>query len=125
MPRLSLFITLLATLTSQVGRAQDGRIPPGLDRPIDYAKDVAPIFEPHCSDCHGSDVQESNLRVDLKAWLLRGGDLGEPALIKEKGAESFLIQVDGRRFMISSSKAAPICIRAQSNYKICLCHLAR
>ena len=93
MPRLSLFITLLATLTSQVGRAQDGRIPPGLDRTIDYAKDVAPIFEKHCIDCHGSDVQESNLRVDLKASLLRGGDLGEPALIKEKGAESFLIQV--------------------------------
>ena len=40
-------------------------------------------------DCHGVDVQESNLRVDVKASLLRGGDLGEPAILKGKGADKF------------------------------------
>ena len=33
------------------------------------------------------------MRVDLKSSLLRGGDLGEPAIIKGKGADSFLVQI--------------------------------
>ena len=84
---------LLLGVTLQDLVAQQAGILPVLDRKIDYASDVAPIFEKHCVDCHGVDVQESNLRVDVKASLLRGGDLGEPAILKGKGADSFLIQV--------------------------------
>lgn len=73
--------------------AQEKQIPAALDRKIDFVKEVQPIFERHCIECHGEDTQESGLRVDLKASLLRGGDLGEPAIQKGKGADSFLIQI--------------------------------
>ena len=73
--------------------AQEKQIPAALDRTIDFLKEVQPIFERHCIECHGEDTQESGLRVDLKASLLRGGDLGEPAIQKGKGADSFLIQI--------------------------------
>lgn len=42
---------------------------------IDFTRDVLPIFETHCIDCHGEDTQESGYRVDLKRIALRGGDL--------------------------------------------------
>ncbi len=90
---LPIFSILFLGVTLQDLVAQPVGIPPVVDRKIDYARDVAPIFEKHCVDCHGVDVQESNLRVDIKASLLRGGDLGEPAILKGKGADSFLIQV--------------------------------
>ena len=90
---LPILSILLLGVTLQDLVAQQAGILPVLDRKIDYASDVAPIFEKHCVDCHGVDVQESNLRVDVKASLLRGGDLGDPAILKGKGADSFLIQV--------------------------------
>jgi len=61
--------------------------------PIDYTKQVHPIFVQHCLKCHGPDEQESGLRVDRRASLLRGGELGEPALLPGKGADSFLVHV--------------------------------
>ena len=73
--------------------AQEQQVPAALDRTIDYVKEDQPIFERHCTECHGEDTQESGLRVDRKASLLRGGDLGEPAIQKGKGADSFLIQI--------------------------------
>ena len=69
---LPILSILLLGVTLQDLVAQQAGIPPVLDRKIDYASDVAPIFEKHCVDCHGVDVQESNLRVDVKASLLRG-----------------------------------------------------
>lgn len=88
----SLLVTFFLGLCT-LACAQEKQIPPAIERKIDFAKDVAPIFQRHCADCHGADTQESNLRVDSKASLLRGGDLGEPAIIPGKGADSFLIQV--------------------------------
>ena len=79
--------------TSLVLQAQEKKIPDGLERRIEFAQDVFPIFERHCIECHGEETQESGLRVDQKASLLRGGDLGEPAIIKGKGADSFLVQI--------------------------------
>ncbi len=60
---------------------------------VDYVKDVAPIFKQHCLECHGPDEQESSLRVDRRAALLRGGDYGEPSIVPGKAAESYLFQV--------------------------------
>ncbi|MCA9041033.1 MAG: PSD1 domain-containing protein, partial [Planctomycetaceae bacterium] len=60
---------------------------------VDYERDIAPIFAEHCLDCHGPDLQESEFRVDRRAWLLRGGNSGEPALIPGKPEESHLLQL--------------------------------
>ena len=54
-------------------------------------QEVAPIFERYCSDCHGPETQESGIRLDRRAQLLRGGDSGEPAIIPGKAKSSHLI----------------------------------
>ncbi|MEK6238593.1 MAG: DUF1549 domain-containing protein, partial [Planctomycetales bacterium] len=61
--------------------------------PVDYQKDVEPIFQKHCVKCHGPDEQESDLRLDRRSSLLRGGESGEPSILPGKGSESFLIRV--------------------------------
>ncbi len=60
---------------------------------VDFTRDVQPIFRKHCIKCHGPEEQESNLRLDRRASLLRGGNLGEPSILPGKGNESFLVKV--------------------------------
>lgn len=37
-----------------------------------FERDIAPILEEHCWHCHGEDEQESGLRLDRRAGMLRG-----------------------------------------------------
>ncbi|MDA0586531.1 MAG: PSD1 and planctomycete cytochrome C domain-containing protein [Planctomycetota bacterium] len=60
---------------------------------IDFEKHVQPILSRHCLKCHGPKEQQSGLRLDRRSSLLRGGDIGEPAIVPGKSAESFLIKV--------------------------------
>jgi hypothetical protein len=58
---------------------------------IDFMRDVAPILEGRCWHCHGEDEQESGLRLDLRAKMLRGGDSGLSAVVPGKPEKSYLI----------------------------------
>jgi cytochrome c553 len=44
-----------------------------------------------CAECHGVDAQESNLRLDSRAAVLKGGDFG-PAAVAGKADKSELIR---------------------------------
>jgi hypothetical protein len=59
---------------------------------IDFPKEVLPVLEKRCFDCHGSKTQESGLRLDSRAALLKGGDFGA-AVIPGDPAGSHLIEV--------------------------------
>ena len=59
--------------------------------PVDFRRDVEPIFVKRCSECHGPDMQKGKLRLDHKSDALRGGKSGKPLLIPGKSAESELI----------------------------------
>jgi len=60
---------------------------------IDYERDIRPIFEEHCFQCHGPEKQKNNFRLDVRAVVLRGGDSGEPAILPGKADTSHLIQL--------------------------------
>lgn len=62
-------------------------------RGIDFSKDIAPILQAHCIDCHGPDEQESQFRLDRLANLLSGGNSGEPAVVPGKPEQSFLLKL--------------------------------
>jgi hypothetical protein len=59
--------------------------------PIDFVRDVRPIFEAHCYDCHSGDTRKSGLRLDVKAAAMKGGDHHGPDIVPGKPAESPLI----------------------------------
>lgn len=51
---------------------------------------IRPLLADHCYDCHGSDAQESDLRVDTLQGMLQGG-LAGPSLIAGKPDGSLLL----------------------------------
>ena len=60
---------------------------------VKFESDIAPILEERCWYCHGEDEQESGLRLDLRANMLRGGDSGLAAVVPGKPEKSYLIEV--------------------------------
>ncbi|MCA9247652.1 MAG: DUF1553 domain-containing protein [Planctomycetales bacterium] len=47
-----------------------------VDRPIDFVKDVQPIFRSHCFECHAHGNEESGLNLALKDRAMEGGTHG-------------------------------------------------
>jgi mono/diheme cytochrome c family protein len=59
--------------------------------PVDYLREIKPVFAEHCYRCHGVSQQKAGLRMDTAAFALKGGDNG-PAYTAGKSTESLLIQ---------------------------------
>ncbi|HTI39259.1 MAG TPA: ankyrin repeat domain-containing protein [Vicinamibacterales bacterium] len=48
---------------------------PANDSRVDFARDVRPIFQQHCIECHGDDKQMNSFRLDRRSAALRGGTM--------------------------------------------------
>lgn len=66
-------------------------LPPAANLKVDFVKDIQPIFQNACYECHGPRKQEAEFRLDHKPTVLKGGELG-PAIVPGKGVESLLVQ---------------------------------
>ena len=65
-------------------------LPPVAEREVEFFRDVQPIFQKHCLSCHGSEKQESGLRLDRSDFAMLGGDSGK-AIAAGNSAQSRLI----------------------------------
>jgi hypothetical protein len=61
--------------------------------PVSFQSDVRPILAARCFECHGPDTQESGLRVDRRADLLKGGKSGRATVVPGKSEVSRLLKV--------------------------------
>ncbi len=59
---------------------------------VDFPRDVQPILEKHCVECHGEKKQKSGIRFDRRSTVFKPGDSGKPAIIPGKSSDSLLIQ---------------------------------
>uniref|UniRef100_UPI0037846AFC DUF1553 domain-containing protein n=1 Tax=Prosthecobacter sp. TaxID=1965333 RepID=UPI0037846AFC len=59
---------------------------------MDFVREVRPIFEKHCYECHGAEKQKNDYRLDIKAVALKGGVDHAPNIIAGKSAESPLFR---------------------------------
>ena len=89
--RTTLALTVL--LASLAGIAEAQELPPALDRPVDYDKEIQPLLQKRCLGCHGEKKQKGKLRLDLLSNLLSGGESGEPALVRGNSSESHLVKL--------------------------------
>jgi len=83
-------VTLLACMLAVPPAALPGRPASAADVSEPHAPARA-VLAARCVECHGADVQESGLRLDSRAALLKGGDFG-PAVVPGKGAVSELLR---------------------------------
>ena len=67
-------------------------LPPAAKSPVDFSRDIEPLFRESCYACHGPKQQMGGLRLDNKAAALEGGYSG-PAIKPGKSAQSRLIHL--------------------------------
>ena len=98
--RFRAFVVLALLAVVATSSAQDTALEsiPAINRPVDFAKEVFPVFEKSCLVCHGAAQQMGELRLDSKTIAMRGGT-GGPAVIPGQGNASPLLKriahVDG------------------------------
>jgi mono/diheme cytochrome c family protein len=68
-----------------------GAAPQEAPAPVDFEKDIRPVFQRACISCHGTEKQKSGYRLDLKASALGRGEIGRP-ILPGKAAESPLLR---------------------------------
>ena len=62
------------------------------DQPVDFVRDVQPIFAQHCYKCHDGSTRKGGFQLDTKARALAGGDHG-PAVTAGDPEKSRLIHL--------------------------------
>jgi hypothetical protein len=58
---------------------------------IDFARDIQPIFERHCYECHGRSKGRGRLRLHTPAGIEKGGASGH-AIVAGKSEESLIVR---------------------------------
>jgi ankyrin repeat protein len=72
---LSTAFLAFVALTSVRLLSQQGSAAPEKDARVDFARDVRPILQEHCVECHGDDKQMNNFRLDRRSDAMRGGTI--------------------------------------------------
>lgn len=81
-----------ATVTWALAPAEIEKLPPPATRPVDFARDIKPIFEASCTKCHGRGRDKGHFNLDSFDHLMQGGDSGAP-IVAGASAESILIEL--------------------------------
>ena len=96
MPRSGLLVVLTLSLLASAAVAltpdQLARLPAPATHPVDFGRDIKPILEQSCLQCHGRGRDKGGFNLDTRANLLLGGDWGE-AVRPGASAESYLIEL--------------------------------
>ena len=102
--RLAL-VAVVATLALSMTRSHQAsvdmpstqtKLPPATPRKVDYLQDIKPLLAQKCYSCHGPEVQQAGLRLDLRQNALRGGDYGPVIKIGDSAASKLVRRiVDG------------------------------
>lgn len=64
---------------------------PNIQEALVYQDAIQPLLKNRCYSCHGSEKQKGKLRLDLEAYILKGGEEGNTVL-KGKADESELLK---------------------------------
>ena len=87
---LSLCASLALVLTATAAAKKE--LPPASKKAgLTFDKDIKPIFEKSCFECHGDKKQKGKLRLDTLAFATKGGENGK-AFVAGKSADSALVK---------------------------------
>jgi len=102
----------------KAGGGPDARLKPGSTpdgsqaaaAPVEFIRDIQPIFRQHCYECHGPTKSRARLRLDSRHGVLRGG-LSGPAIVAGNSGQSLLVRrllgQDGEERMPKDTDALP------------------
>ena len=67
-------------------------VPPSADRKVDFIKDIKPLFESSCIQCHAKGKDKGGFSLETRQSLLKGGDSG-PAVVVGNSADSEMVKL--------------------------------
>lgn len=70
---------------------KQAQLPPAADRPVDFARDIAPVITSTCAQCHARGKSKGGFSFESRSAFLKGGDSG---VVAEAGrsAASLLVE---------------------------------
>ena len=71
------------------------KLPPAAKQEVTFAKDIKPIFEKSCFNCHGEEKQKAELRVDSIEAIKKGSEYGPVVVPGDSGKSSLVHAVAG------------------------------
>lgn len=80
----------MAKAEAIIKKAGDVKLPAASDKKVDFAKDIKPIFDKSCMDCHDKSGPMGKFRLDKREEALKGGESG-PAIVPGKSDKSPLV----------------------------------
>ena len=91
----AILYSTLTTVALSLGmmpiQAQADELPPPAARPVDFEKDIHPIFQKACISCHGPESQKNGFRLDIREAALKGGE-GQKDILPGDSANSPLVK---------------------------------
>ncbi|MDA2925317.1 hypothetical protein MYX65_11840, partial [Acidobacteria bacterium AH-259-L09] len=73
---VSLKVAAAQKATETAGEPSAIELPPAATGKVDFNRDIQPILEQNCFQCHGPNMSMSGLRLDTQARALQGGNSG-------------------------------------------------
>ncbi len=85
-------IVALAVLFAQSVFSHGRDEEPTLEQAEFFEKNIRPVLNDHCFECHSAEKQESDLRLDSRESMLKGGASG-PAINVQEAEDSLILRV--------------------------------
>ena len=98
MKRISIALTLCAALAVAftASAAAKKELPPASKKTgLTFDKDIKPIFEKSCVECHGEKKSKGKLKLDTLANALKASENGK-SIVPGKSADSSLVKAIAR-----------------------------
>lgn len=90
--RLFTLLAVTAPLSAKLTPEQLAQLPAPANAKVDFAKDIQPLFEASCLQCHGHGKAKGAFSLETRADFLVGGDTGAAA-VPGKSAESLVVEM--------------------------------
>src|SRR5438093_5350772 len=58
--------------------------------PVDFVRDIQPILQNICYECHGPKKTKAQLRLDSRAGVMKGGETG-PIIVPGNSEQSLIV----------------------------------
>jgi uncharacterized membrane protein len=81
--------TAAATFTAWVAVGAQNPSPASPAAAVDFTRDIQPILQANCYECHGEKKTKAHLRLDSTGGIVKGGETG--AIIVPGNSEQSLI----------------------------------
>lgn len=90
-----LALGLASTAFARLPPELAAQLPAPVSRPVDFARDIQPIFEASCVQCHARGKSKGNFSLETRADWLQGGDAGPPAVAGQSAASRVIEMISG------------------------------